>query len=194
MNIQNETKSILYVPNVTFNAAECWDMKDYSTHHEGPKYMMPLKAGEARRFLYKFNKKENLPIRNEKCPLGKLEFGWSSEMGEKGTLTTGMIEATVSKRGPLNVRVIKVEPEKPTLETPFKIKLLLKNTTKEEVDIELTCLPPKMFPILIVGRTKQHFGIIKPEEEKEITLKMISLKTGIYMFGNGMILTNRNKP
>eukprot|EP01118_Nematostelium_gracile_P014850 TRINITY_DN5868_c0_g1_i2.p1 TRINITY_DN5868_c0_g1~~TRINITY_DN5868_c0_g1_i2.p1 ORF type:complete len:232 (-),score=55.95 TRINITY_DN5868_c0_g1_i2:48-743(-) len=193
-HIQNATSGPLYIESVKLDPAPIFVAHDLNSNEETKTLtslvldMVYLKPNDVRQYLFRLEPKT--PQAKGATILGRLDIGWRSNMGEKGTLQSAPIERKLPNQVDVEIQLKNI-PSNIILEQPFKIDCDVTNRSDNAISLQITFVKSKMQGIMWNGISGQLLGRLPPGSTTSVPLTFFAIKPGVQKI-NGIRLVDTN--
>jgi hypothetical protein len=134
---------------------------------------------DTRQYLYLLTPKIPSDLETRTTPnLGKLDIGWNSSMGQSGKLQTSQLTRRVPQVSQFEIIVISISHIH--VETPFTIRLRIRNNLEEKLKLIIQGIKSKMSHILIYGPNEINIGEIEGRCNVDFEMKFFALIPGTH--------------
>lgn len=178
--IQNLCVVPIYLSRMKFDQNPLFDFTDLNNEGEsvfGDSRM--IGPSDTRQYLYLLTPKIPSDLETRTTPnLGKLDIGWNSSMGQSGKLQTSQLTRRVPQVSPFEISVVAISLI--NVETPFTIRLRLRNNLEESLNLKVQGVKSKMSHILIYGSNEINVGEIGGRGHIDFDMKFFALLPGTH--------------
>ncbi|XP_078427429.1 trafficking protein particle complex subunit-like protein [Wolffia australiana] len=194
--IENHTKTNLHMDQVEFQPAQTWaatllkanehsSVKSSSTREIFTPPLLIKAGGGIHNFLYQLMQpsSESGHVRVDGSNvLGKLQITWRANLGEPGRLQTQQILGTATAQKEVDLQIVEI-PSVLTVESPFTVRLRVRNQTEREMGPLEVYLSEDGFlgdrSVLVNGIKKQVLPGLQALASADVDLSLVAVRVGL---------------